>query len=48
MTYIVIAATILLALDAYIISQLRKHEVAIVELLTRHPDMLINEDGDDI
>ena len=45
MIYIVIALIALLVMDGYIISQLNKHEIAIAELLKKHPDMLIG--GDD-
>ena len=44
MTYITIAIIILLIMDGYIMAQINKHEIAIVELLKKHPDMLIGED----
>lgn len=44
MTYTAVAVMILLIMDGYIISQIHKHEIAIAELLKRHPDMLIGGD----
>lgn len=44
MIYIAIALIALLVMDGYIISQINKHEIAITELLKKHPDMLIGGD----
>lgn len=44
MTYITIIIIILLIMDGYIMAQINKHEIAIAELLKKHPDMLIGED----
>lgn len=44
MIYIVIALIAMLVMDGYIISQINKHEIAIAELLKKHPDMLIGGD----
>ncbi len=46
MTYTAVAVMILLIMDGYIISQIHKHEIAIAELLKKHPDMLIGGDED--
>lgn len=42
MIYITLALTLIVAVDGYILSQIYKHEIAIAELLKRHPDMLID------
>ena len=47
MTYTFVTLILLVILDIYVLSQLSKHEIAIVELLKRHPDMLIEGDEDD-
>ena len=47
MTYIFVSLILLMILDIYVLSQLSKHEIAIVELLKKHPDMLIGEDEGD-
>lgn len=47
MTYTFVALILLMILDIYILSQLNKHEIAIVELLKKHPDMLVEGDEDD-
>ena len=47
MIYIAIALIALLVMDGYIISQINKHEIAITELLKRHPDMLFEEEEDE-
>ncbi len=44
---ITIALIFLIIANSYVITQLHKHEIAIVELLKKHPDMLIEEDEDD-
>lgn len=47
MIYIAIALIALLVMDGYIISQINKHEIAIAELLKRHPDLLFEEEEDE-
>ena len=47
MTYTFVALILLMILDIYILSQLNKHEIAIVELLKRHPDLLFEEEEDE-
>lgn len=42
MTCVMLILVFLVAIDGYIISQIYKHEIAIIELLKRHPDMLID------
>ena len=47
MTYTFVTLILLVILDIYVLSQLSKHEIAIVELLKKHPDMLIEEGEDE-
>ena len=47
MIYIAIALIIQIALDGYFMYQINKHEITLVELLKRHPDMLIGGDEDE-
>lgn len=46
MIYLAIALIIRVALDGYFMNQIYKHEIAIAELLKRHPDMLIGGEDD--
>lgn len=47
MIKVAIVLACLLLIDIYLLLQLDKHEVAIAELLKKHPDMLIGGDEDE-
>ena len=44
---IVIVLAIQLAIDVQIVMEVEKHEIAIAELLKKHPEMLIGGDEND-
>ena len=47
MIYIIVIFIIQMSLNGYLMFQIYRHEIAIVELLKKHPDMLIGGDEND-